>query len=444
MSQSPADTSRIPTVSLVDSLRFTLGHLLPSYLQGLFTRSRFWVTVVSALHPDPLSVKFVSRLRRRYGSEYLFVRVGKTPTLLVLGLDGIRRVLDRSPQVYAEPPPKRRGMSRFMPGAVTISRGIEWRDRRRFNESVLNSCQDLHGYAEEFLRIIRGECDRVTQRAAAELRWSDFDHLFGRITLGILFGRTAVADRYLTRTLRKLMRNGNRSFLPPRRKLFEDFYAALRGYLRWPVPNSLASLCRETAASPATRVENQIPHWMFAMHETLATNTARALGLIAAHPDVQRRVREELSRVDLTQPESVHALRLLEGCLQEAMRLWPTTPMLMRESIEPDVLGGEIIPPKTRVLVLNSFNHRDRESCDTADSFTPDRWLETPVDYRFNHLSNGTQVCAGKNLALFVGTAVLAALLKPRSYKLVKPRLVANQPMPHAFNYFRTRLVSES
>ena len=38
-------------------------------------------------------------------------------------------------------------------------------------------------------------------------------------------------------------------------------------------------------------------------------------------------------------------------------------------------------------------------------------WLDGEVNYHFNHFSNGSQVCAAKGLALFIGKAVLATLL---------------------------------
>ena len=134
--------------------------------------------------------------------------------------------------------------------------------------------------------------------------------------------------------------------------------------------------------------------------ETLGTNTMRALALIVSQPGIEARVRQEIQENSTGTPTGVDRLILLEGCVQEAMRLWPTTPMLMRQTVEDDILGGNIIPAGTQVVILNGFNHRDWETNPDAGSFRPDFWLDKRSDYRFNHLSNGTQVCAGKSLAL--------------------------------------------
>ncbi|HEX2417383.1 MAG TPA: cytochrome P450, partial [Micromonosporaceae bacterium] len=193
-------------------------------------------------------------------------------------------------------------------------------------------------------------------------------------------------------------------------------------------------------ATDRTRMENQIPHWLFAMKDTLAENVARSLALIVAHPFAEQQVRQEMAEADLASPAGVDRLTYLEGCVQEAMRLWPTTPLLAREMVVPDVLGDTVVPAGTQVLVLNGFNHRDDESLTSADTFVPDRWQGHPIDYRFNHLSNGPQVCAGKSLALFIAKAVLATLLSQNRYTLVRPTLDPNKPLPHAYNYYRLLL----
>lgn len=443
MNEQPT-SQPIPIVARPLSLGLTLVHTLPVYLEGLFTRSRFWVTVNTALRLHGLTVPWVSWLRKRYGSQYLYLRVLRRKTLLVLDQEGIQRVLDNSPAIYADPEPKRRGMSRFQPGAVTISRGETWADRRRFNTGVLSAGQGGHPFAAPFLQIVRDECDALCTTAPQHQAWKHFARLFERLTLQVIFGRAAAEDVYLTRTLTRLMRNANRArVVPPRRRLLQDYQQALAGHLRWPEPDSLVALCRQIPATDGIRVESQITHWIFAMHETLATNTVRALALIAAHPEVYQQLQRELNTVDLTQPATLNSQGYLEGCLQEAMRLWPTTPMLVRETTTADQLGGELIPARSQVLILNAFNHRDRQMHDAADKFIPERWQHTPLSYHFNHLSNGTQSCAGKDLALFLGKAVLARLLKQRRYTLLQPHLDPSRRLPHAMNYFRTRFACQ-
>jgi cytochrome P450 len=147
----------LPSLLLWENLFFNLGYAVPLALQGTFTRNAFWVGLWTRIHPDPAAVRFVGRLRRRYRDGFLWRRLGKTKTLLVLDQAGIRQILDNSPEVYADGEPKREGMRVFQPNAATISRGEDWRDRRRFNEAVLDFAQPVHKYAEGFLDLIREE-----------------------------------------------------------------------------------------------------------------------------------------------------------------------------------------------------------------------------------------------------------------------------------------------
>ncbi len=60
-------------------------------------------------------------------------------------------------------------------------------------------------------------------------------------------------------------------------------------------------------------------HWLFALGDTLAINALRCLALLAVYDAERTLAIEEPAR--------------LEACLQEAMRLWPTTAMLSRATV---------------------------------------------------------------------------------------------------------------
>jgi cytochrome P450 len=432
----------IPSLSLRDNLLYNLYFAVPMVLQGAFTRSRFWVGFWTRWHRDPAAVKFVSGLRARYGRDLLYLRLSTRRALLVLDRDSVARVLDHSPTIYADGKMKRDGMRVFQPNAVTISRGDEWRDRRRFNEAVLDFGCPVHRYAAGFLQIIREDIAPATGPAPQLRCWEDFDGLFERLALQVIFGRSARHDTILTGLLRKMMREANRLLKPKRSSYFDPFYTRLGAYLYRAEPGSLVALCGAVPATEQTKVENQIPHWMFAAWETLAINTVRALALILAHPRVEQRVRQEIADTDPTSAAGIDRLDYLAGCLQEAMRLWPTTPVLLRETVTEDTLGGETVLPGTQVIVWNSFNHRDQTAYPLANTFAPEAWAAGRPSPLFNHLSSGPQLCAGIDLLLFLGKAVLAILLRTRRYALLGPPLEPNRPIPYAYNHFDIQFTS--
>jgi cytochrome P450 len=431
---------KIRNASLYDTVKFNLFHIVPYFLRGIFKKSRFWSVLFDTIHPDPLAVNFCQRLRAKYRTGFISTYLIRKKSLLVFNYEGIKHVLDHSPSIYADPDLKRIGMSHFQPNALTISRGEEWKDRRRFNEKVLDSDHQVHENGDSFLNIIRLETPKLIEKRRHCLIWEDFDRLFKRLTLQVIFGTAARSETELTERLERMMRESNRVFSVRKSKDFDAFYERIRFHLAAAQPGSLSARCRYAPSSGITREENQVPHWMFAMMETLATNTLRALALIVAHPKVEERVRLELARNRSPSAGDIGSLKYLRGCLQDAMRLWPTTAMLARLMLADDQLADVTVPAKTQVIILNGFLHRDSETLAFADRFLPEIWLETETNYRFNHLSNGRQVCAGKCLALFLGTAVLAELLRTNRYRLLRPRLDPSRPLPHAMNEFRIKL----
>jgi cytochrome P450 len=431
---------KIRNASLYDTVKFNLFHIVPYFLRGIFTKNRFWSVLFDTIHPDPLAVKFCQRLRAKYGTGFISTYLIRNKSLLVFDDEGIRHVLDNSPFIYADPDLKRMGMSHFQPNALTISRGEEWKDRRGFNEAVLDSGQKVHENADLFLNVVRIEIAALLEEKSGYILWEGFDRLFKRITLQVIFGTAARSETELTEQLERMMRESNRVFLLGKSKDFDAFYERIRAHLAAAEPGSLSARCRHAPSSVITAKENQVTHWMFAMMQTLATNTLRALALIVAHPNVEERVRLQLAGNAELSASEIGSLNYLRGCLQEAMRLWPTTAMVARLMLVDDRLAGVTVPAKTQVIILNNFLHRDSEVYPFADRFAPETWLETETNYHFNHLSNGLQVCAGKYLALFLGTAVLAELLRKGRYKLVQPKLNPLKPLPHALNEFRIKL----
>src|SRR5204862_7759606 len=141
-------------------------------------------------------------------------------------------------------------------------------------------------------------------------------------------------------------------------------------------------------------------HWLFAMGDTLAINTLRTLVVIAAHPGALGRVRAEGASGLGAGSE------YLAACLQEAMRLWPTTPMLAREAVRETEWRGEFVAKGTQLVIVNTYLHRDPDRHDFADRFAPEEWLEggsATCDWAFNQLSHGPQGCPGADLVELVG-----------------------------------------
>jgi cytochrome P450 len=392
--------------------------------------------MLTKANSDGRAIEVLAGLRRKHGGEGARLLGGRI--VVLWGDAAIREVLDQSADVYAsDAGAKAKGMCHFQPDALTISRGEDWRDRRAFNEAVLATPERVHPDGARFVAVVADEVARL--RIGPSLEWADFEGLFDRITLRVVFGDRARGDRELTKLLEDLMAEANRiAGLGESEKLY-DFLGRLERQLVDPEPGSLVARIADAPQSDRTRVVHQIPHWIFAMRDTLGANAFRALATIVADPAVCERVRAELDGADLADPSAIDGLRYLEGCLHEAMRLWPTVPLLAREATRETTLAGAKLDEGTQVMMINAFNHRAPEGVPDADRLNPERWANGQSDYRFNHLSNGTQDCPGGALVLLLGKAVLARMLDEYELTLREPRLVPSDPLPAMVDFFAIR-----
>jgi cytochrome P450 len=443
----------LPSASLLENVQFNETVIVPNAVQGLFRRRPGRVAIATRLGVDGRAVRLIEGLRRRYGPGPLWVRVIANRALLMLELEDVRRVLEGSPHPFAsDPDAKRRGMGHFQPDALTLSRGELWRDRRRFTEAVLDTPQPVHRLGDRFVAVSAAETaallEQVERADGGGLGYDAFHKAFRRIVRRIVLGDGARDDEELSDLLAELMSEANQ--LPAERsERFEPFMDRIRACVAAAEPGSLVGLFAEAPSDPDTRVEGQLAHWLFALQDTLAANALRALALIASHPEQRSMVETELAAAEASDGSGsatrVAGLSYLRACLQEAMRLWPTTPLLSRETLVDLTWRGAVVPAGTQVLIVNTFHHRDRERLEYADRFAPEAWTEGNAgeDWSLNHFSHGPQGCPGTNLALLVGTTVLAELLTRGLPRLLEPMLDPDRPLPHMLDVFRLRFAIE-
>ena len=430
---SNGDQAGLPEASLADSVKFVVAGLLPSVVRGLFSPRPKAMKLLTRIDADARATAVLQGIRRKHGGQGVRLLGGRIVTLW--GPDAIREVVDHSAETYAsDGGAKGKGMSHFQPDALTVSRGEEWKDRRAFNEHVLASSEKVHPDGDRIASVVFDEVRRLDLHG--NLAWSDWKQLFDRITLRVIFGDAARGDHELTDALEKLMGEANRIVGLSTNGDFYEFYGMLERRLREPEDGCLLARVADAPQSDRTRVAHQIPHWMFAMRDTLGANTFRALALIVSSDDIEARVREEFEDGDLTDASFIQSLSYLEGCFQEAMRLWPTVPLIARETTCPVTLAGAKLDEGTQVMILNTFNHRDDEAIPDADRLKPERWQNGERDVRFNHLANGAQYCPGASLVSLIGKAAMTGVLSRWDFSLEQPELDASGDLPHMLDFF--------
>ena len=436
-------SDKLPHASLIEGIRFTAQVAVPNVVQGLFRRRPKAVGVACKLDLDGHAVGLIEGLRRRHGRRPLWIRVAKDEGILVYTAEDVRRVLEGAPSPFAaDPDAKKRGMAHFQPEGLTISRGSAWESRRRFAEAVLETGK-LHRFADRFRAVAQEEAGKLLDEAGGTLEFDPFNRAGRRITRRVILGDAAGDDDGVSELLATLMDEANG--MPKERTgdTYDRFMAKVAGYVQKGEPGSLASLFGDAPAPPDTKLEGQAVHWLFALGDTMPANAFRALALIASHPRQRGEVEKELSAADLSTPEGVAGLTYLDGCIEEAMRLWPTTAMLSRVTTEDVTWNGDVLPEGTQIFIVNTFNHRDRETYDFADRFAPEIWPEARDAWFFNAFSHGPQGCPGAGMTLFIAKALLAQLLTTRQFRLLQPNLNPDKPLPHMFDFYSEKLAVE-
>jgi cytochrome P450 len=148
---------------------------------------------------------------------------------------------------------------------------------------------------------------------------------------------------------------------------------------------------------------------------------------------------KEQTRCETGDLEQVQLRPFLRACLLESVRLWPTTPAILRELTEDTTFGdGARFTSGSSVLIVTPAFHRDTDLLPFADDFVPDIWLDERAEQypQLVPFSAGPAECPGRNLVLFVTSTVLAHLLTPMRLELQSSPSLGSHRLPVTFNQF--------
>jgi cytochrome P450 len=434
MSASTATMQRpLPKASLADTLAAIAEVVLPTLAKGVIIRRPKVVGLSARMGLDHRAVRRMQKLRARYGDGPLLLRVPLRRQALILSPADVRRVLEETPDPFSPASrEKRAALAHLEPMASLISDGAERVERRALNDEVLESRRRTHHLAESFLRVIEQETGHLLARAraAGRLGWDDFFTAWYAVVRRVVFGDGARDDHEMTDMLARLRAAANWAFLHPgRTRLLERFHARVEQHLARAEPGTLAAVIAARPRSATAAPSHQVAHWLFAF-DPAGMATFRALALLLAHPDQAARAREEVER---SRGVARADLPFLRACLLEALRLWPTTPAILRESRQETEWRNGTMPKDTSLVVFAPFFHRDDTRLPHAHRFHPDLWLGDPHpgDWPLVPFSGGPGTCPAHNLVPMLGSATLAALLDAPEIALADPaRLDPHRPMP--------------
>lgn len=230
---------------------------------------------------------------------------------------------------------------------------------------------------------------------------------------------------------------GNWSFASlPHRRRRDRFFERLYGYAESPDPDSLLGALAATPAGGAVDPVGQMPQWLFAF-DAAGIASLRVLALLSTHPDA-------LARCELDDPAAVAVRPFLRACVLESVRLWPTTPAILRgltatATWHAGTPQQVTVSPLASVLIPVPAFHREPDLLDFADAFTPDIWLDGRAQRhpQLVPFSAGPGERPGRNLVLFTTSTFVATLLARAHLTLESGQpLAPGRRLPATLNQF--------
>ncbi|XP_051009531.1 steroid 21-hydroxylase [Acomys russatus] len=158
--------------------------------------------------------------------------------------------------------------------------------------------------------------------------------------------------------------------------------------------------------------------------ETTATTLSWAVAFLLHHPEIQKRLQEELD-LNLGPGSQLlyknrTQLPLLMATISEVLRLRPVVPLaLPHRAIRASSISGYDIPKDTIVIPNIRGANLDEMVWDLPGEFWPDRFLEPGKSPRTLSFGCGTRLCLGESLARLELYVVLARLLQ--AFTLLPP-----------------------
>jgi len=172
-------------------------------------------------------------------------------------------------------------------------------------------------------------------------------------------------------------------------------------------------------AMSAEQVRNEIVTFLVAGHDTTANGLAWTFMLLARHPQVVQRIRDEVATVAGDRPlgaEELAALVYTRQVLLESMRLYPPAWIVEREALVDDVVCGWRVPKGSLILLSSYFVHRNPEFWPDPLRFDPNRFAPEAVKRRhkcaYFPFGAGQRQCIGESFAMMELLQIVPAVVR--------------------------------
>jgi len=161
-------------------------------------------------------------------------------------------------------------------------------------------------------------------------------------------------------------------------------------------------------------ITDQILTMLAAGHETTSSALTWVAYLLAVNQPMQDRLREEIRATipslkdDEVDKEAIESMPYLNAVCNETLRLYPTVPITVRQSIRDTFLCDQPIAKDTTLLLSPWAINRSKQFWGSdAESFNPERWMQkgtantggASTNYAAITFLHGSRSCIGRDFA---------------------------------------------
>ncbi|KAI8993079.1 cytochrome P450 [Trametes punicea] len=199
-------------------------------------------------------------------------------------------------------------------------------------------------------------------------------------------------------------------------------------------------------------IHDEILNTLLAGRDTTACTLTFAVYRLAEHPDVLRRLREEILSVvgPIRRPtyDDIRNMKFLRAVINETLRLYPPVPVNVRCAIKDTILQsknpGDVpyyIPEGMRIVYSVFVMHRRKDLWGPdALKYDPDRFLDervqkylTPNPFIFVPFNAGPRICLGQQFAYNEVSFMLVRLLQQISAIEFVPEVAPKSVVPPGY-----------